>query len=106
MYKSTIKLIHKIVTTKRPPEIVKKLRLQRSRNCCGISIQQTPRTDIFKKNMINKSYQLFNIIPEEIRGENPKKFKESLKKLYVKTDPKDSERYEVSKRRKKKNKNQ
>ena len=44
------------------------------------------------------SYKLYNIIPEELRTENPKRFKKLLKKYYFKTDEKDAEKYEVKKK--------
>ena len=46
------------------------------------------------------SYKLYNIIPEELRAENPKRFKKQLKKWYFKTDEKDAEKYEVKKKKK------
>ena len=46
------------------------------------------------------SYKLYNIIPEELRTENPKRFKKQLKKWYMKTDEKDAEKYEIKKKKK------
>ena len=71
----------------------KKLRLQRSRNCCRIFLRNPPKKESFKKNLICKSYKLYNIIPEELRMENPKRLKKLLKKYYFKTDEKDAEKY-------------
>ena len=100
MFKSAIRMIHKIVKTGKPREIIKKLRLQRSRNCCGIFLRNPPKKESFKRNLICKSYQLYNIIPEELRTENPKRFKKQLKKWYMKTDEKDAEKYEIKKKKK------
>ena len=84
----------------KPREIIKKLRLQRLRNCCGIFLRNPPKKESFKKNLICKSYKLYNIIPKELRTENLKRLKKLLKKYYFKTDEKDTEKYEVKKKKK------
>ena len=49
MFKSAIRLIHKIIKTQKPREIIKKLRLQRSRNCCGIFLRNPPKKNHSRK---------------------------------------------------------
>ena len=63
--------------------------------------EKSSKKESFKKNLICKSYKLYNIIPKELRTENPKRLKKLLKKYYFKTDEKDTKKYEVKKKKKK-----
>ena len=60
-------------------------------------LKDIPKKFSEKENLICKSYQLYNIIPEELRMENLKRQKKILKKQYINIFEKDTEKYEENK---------
>ena len=81
------KLTHKMISKQEPRSIVKKIRMQRTREGTNISMHKYGKMKRFNSTFINMTYKVYNRIPKDLRALTPKQLK--IKLLKTKLKPKE-----------------
>ena len=81
--KEAIKFAHDIYISRRPIQILQKIRLPRTRNTAKLSLKYRKNNEKYQRNLIVQSISLYNMIPDDMKLLTPKRFKNALKKQWI-----------------------
>ena len=77
------KFAHSIQTNRRPLQILKQIRMPRSRSKAKPALKYMRRNDKYDQNLISQSLKIYNNLPEEIRSLPAKKFNKKIRTTWL-----------------------
>ena len=77
------KFAHSIMSNRRPLQILKKIRLPRTRTNAKPTIKYKKKNDKYDENTIAKSLRIYNTIPDVIKNLPAKKFARKIKNMWI-----------------------
>ena len=84
--KEAAKFAHKIYFSRRPAQILRQIRMPRTRSKAKLSIKYKKKHEKYDHNLIVQSLKTYNNIPDELKDLPPKKFGEMIQNFWIKTE--------------------
>ena len=82
--KLTLKIIHKLVWSKSPPQLYNQLKFNnRHRDCSRIGLNLAPGKQSSKKTTMQIGLELFNSLPIGLKVMHPRVFKKEMSKTRI-----------------------
>ena len=78
-----IKRIYQIVTNRRLKQIARMIKLPRTRMKAKLSVKYKTKNEKYQRNIVNKAIELYNIILDEIKELDKRKFSQKLKRIFI-----------------------
>ena len=78
--KQSARFIHKILSKRKPKQVIDKIRFPRTRACAKLSMKITANCEKLRRTTIYQCIELYNQIPNELKSQDQKEFKKSLKR--------------------------
>ena len=82
--KKNVMMIHKMMVTGKPKQLMKLIRIPRTRIKAKMTTKYTPKNQQYLTNHVLQAIQQYNKLDDEIKELDVKKFKKKLKKIYLK----------------------
>ena len=80
--KETVKFFNQCMIERRTKQILKKIRLQMTRQKAKISVKNTKNNELYKRSMMTHAVKLYKNLPEAMKELTKKEFRRKLRTMY------------------------